>query len=146
MASDPSLRYTYSGVTVHPTGWTPAVLEIKALMEKMCGGQVEFNSCLLNLYRDGNDHQGWHSDNEPLYGPSPTIGSFTLGAERDFMLKRRADPSDKWRFPLGDGAGLIMRGTTQDHWIHALPKRARVKATRINLTFRTIVNKEHPKL
>eukprot|EP00242_Pyramimonas_sp_CCMP2087_P016909 CAMPEP_0198215920 /NCGR_PEP_ID=MMETSP1445-20131203/53539_1 /TAXON_ID=36898 /ORGANISM="Pyramimonas sp., Strain CCMP2087" /LENGTH=271 /DNA_ID=CAMNT_0043891885 /DNA_START=153 /DNA_END=968 /DNA_ORIENTATION=- len=144
MASDPSLRYTYSGVTVHPAAWSSTVLEIKALMEEMCGGKVVFNSCLLNLYRDGNDHQSWHSDNESLYGPRPTIGSFSLGAERDFMMKRTADKNDKWRFPLGDGTGLIMRGTTQDHWIHSVPKRAKVASARINLTFRTIVNIEQP--
>ncbi|KAK3276132.1 hypothetical protein CYMTET_15777 [Cymbomonas tetramitiformis] len=137
MADDPSMTYTYSGSTLHPTGWTDDVLKIKKKIEEVAG--VTFNSCLLNHYRNGQDHLSWHSDNERLYGPSPTIGSVSLGATRDFMMKSILDPPEKYCFPLGGGAALVMRGTVQDRWLHCVPKRARVKDARINLTFRSII-------
>lgn len=47
---------------------------IQARLEEIAGSK--FNSCLLNLYRDGKDHMSWHSDNEKLYGDDPVIGMF----------------------------------------------------------------------
>ena len=97
-----------------------------------------FNSCLLNLYRDGKDSQGWHADNEAVYGTMPTIASVTLGAPRDFILRRTVDNSTKLAVTLGEGDLLIMRGPLQQHWQHSVPKRAHVQGERINLTFRRI--------
>lgn len=214
--ADPGLQYTYSGRTLAPEPWTPAVLEVRRRVEQMlrqrrllegvdsgtgdgsgdgsiatvgrsaagqqqqqqheaaeaaagpgsgsgsggdCGGSDGegaaqqapsfFNSCLLNWYRSGDDHQSWHSDNEPLYGPTPTIGvvaavaaaavaggaeggsgptlrtlpahiavSVSFGQARDFMVRSNCDPMDKWRFRLGAGDVLVMRGTMQQHWMH----------------------------
>ena len=85
----------------------------------------------------------WHSDNEPLYGPAPTIGSVSLGATRDFVLRRNADHADKVSFALAHGDVLVMRGSTQLHWTHAVPKRLTVPGARVNLTFRRVVQPEH---
>lgn len=139
MADDTSLSYTYSGLTLTPLPWSPAVQEIKAALEAASG--ASFNSCLLNLYRDGSDTMGWHSDNEPLYGRHPTIGSVSFGASRDFVLRHNQERSRKLSFPLGHGDVLLMTGATQDHWMHCIPKRAGIDAPRINLTFRKVVQR-----
>lgn len=139
MADDTSLAYTYSGLTLTPLPWSPAVQEIKAALEASSG--ASFNSCLLNLYRDGSDTMGWHSDNEPLYGKHPTIGSASFGASRDFVLRHNQERTRKLSFPLGHGDVLLMTGATQDHWMHCIPKRAGIDAPRVNLTFRKVVQK-----
>ncbi len=94
---------------------------------------------LLNWYRDGSDKLDWHADDEPELGPNPTIASLSFGASRDFVMRLTRDHSTKLVIPLGHGALLIMRGAVQEHWQHAVPKRARVDGSRFNLTFRRIV-------
>lgn len=140
MASDTSLSYTYSHTKLQPEAWHPQVAQVKSELEAIAG--VEFNSCLLNLYRDGNDHMGWHSDNEKLYGDDPTIGSVSFGATRRFLLRSNQDHTDKWSYDLCSGDVLIMKGSTQQHWTHSIPKMTRVAQPRINLTFRQIVRPE----
>mmetsp|Transcript_28943 Transcript_28943/g.81510 ORF Transcript_28943/g.81510 Transcript_28943/m.81510 type:complete len:271 (-) Transcript_28943:478-1290(-) len=139
MANDTTQEYTYSGAKFMPDPWDPYVLKIKEEVEKHTGGD-KFNSCLLNNYRNGSDYIGWHSDDESLYGKNATIGSVSFGAPRDFVMRRRADHSDKLVFKLGPGDILIMKGTTQTHWAHCIPKRTRLKEPRINLTFRQIID------
>ena len=109
------------------------------MIEKESG--ESFNSCLLNYYRDGKDSVSWHSDDEKEYGKEPTIASFTLGTERDFMLKEKIKDGKKMKFKLESGSLLIMSGKTQEDWLHQIPKRAGVKTGRINLTFRKIIKK-----
>lgn len=83
---------------------------------------------------------GFHSDDEPLYGPNPTIGSVSFGQQRDFVLKLKADTSQQVKFSLGDGHILVMEGTTQELWVHGIPKRsAGLVGGRINLTFRNVL-------
>jgi alkylated DNA repair dioxygenase AlkB len=100
--------------------------------------QVDFNSVLANLYRDGRDSMGWHSDDEPELGSQPAIGSLSLGATRRFVLKHRNDPSRKLVLELPHGSLLVMRGATQANYRHALPRTSRPVGPRINLTFRQI--------
>lgn len=137
MANESRLTYKYSGLRLVPKDFTPTVIKIKELVEKESG--ESFNSCLLNFYRDGSDHVSWHSDNEKEYGKEPTIASFTLGTERDFILKEKINNDNKVKIKLENGSLLIMSGRTQDEWLHQIPKRAGVKTGRINLTFRKII-------
>jgi alkylated DNA repair dioxygenase AlkB len=200
-AAGPELQYTYSGATLQPATWHPAVAALKARVEAALGAEAVppggFNSCLLNRYRTGQDSIAWHSDSEPLYGSNPTIGalpgglehpvscslhctavtvgdsavrsrhalwpasiqelttvtccscrfpysaaSISLGAARDFLLRRNADHSDKYRFRLGGGALLAMFGPVQQQWMHSVPRRAASAGERISLTFRRIVQPE----
>jgi len=97
-----------------------------------------FNSVLANLYRDGRDAMGWHADDERELGPEPVIASLSLGAARRFALKHRAS-GERLNLALQPGSLLIMRGPTQRHWLHALPRTARPVGERLNLTFRRIV-------
>jgi alkylated DNA repair dioxygenase AlkB len=133
---EPGKSYTYSGITMHPSPWTPTLLDLKAKAETVSG--VVFNSVLLNLYRDGNDSMGWHSDDEPELGQNPVIGSLSLGGTRRFMLRHRSEKGLKHQLELTSGSFLLMQGTTQHYWQHHIPKTKRPVPPRINLTFRVI--------
>lgn len=134
------LQYTYSGQTLKPSPWHPQVLEIKRYIEELTS--TTYNSVLLNYYLSGAHSISWHSDNEPLYGTEPIIATLSLGATRDFFLRNNADHSIKHQFNLASGDLLVMRGTTQEFWMHSLPKRAKEQDGRISLTFRKIVKPE----
>ena len=131
------IAYTYSGLTMTPDPWH-AVL--KALHERLQRSlHTRFNSVLANLYRDGADHLGWHSDNERELGEQPVIASLSLGATRTFDLRHRGYRDNGLpvqRFELHSGDLLVMRGDTQRHWQHRVPKRQSERGWRINLSFR----------
>lgn len=133
---DTDAEYTYSGLTLAPRPFPEPLLHLKQDIEAICGHN--FNAVLANLYRDGKDSMGWHSDNEKELGNNPVIASISLGTERRFQLKHRSDPSLKYQIPLAHGSLLIMKGATQHHWLHGIPKQAKIDTARINLTFRRI--------
>lgn len=133
---DPGKSYTYSGITSQPNPWNKGLLYLKEEAERCAG--VEFNSVLLNWYRDGEDYLNWHADNERELGRSPVIGSANFGETRDFVLRRNDNNSQKIVLPLKHGTLLIMRGELQNFWQHSVPKRKRIEGSRFNLTFRNI--------
>ena len=132
---DPNCSYTYSGVKKLPEPWTPELLMIKNKVEKLTG--VQFNSCLLNLYHNGNEGMGWHSDNEPELDQSAPIVSISLGGMRKFSFKHKLDKTSISLF-LENGSALIMQPPTQEFWNHSLLKTKKTVGPRINLTFRKI--------
>ncbi len=134
---DRGRTYTYSGITSTPNPWNDRLLDLKRRVEAVA--DVEFNSVLLNWYRDGSDHLGWHADDEAELGRNPTIASVNFGATRDFILRRKDDRSTRLVLPLGHGTLLLMRGALQHHWEHSVPKRLKVTESRFNLTFRRIL-------
>jgi alkylated DNA repair dioxygenase AlkB len=129
--------YTYSGVTLAPAPWTPALATLRDRLVAETGER--FNSVLCNLYRDGADSMGWHADNEKELGPTPVIASVSLGATRRFVLRHAKKTQPAVSLALPSGSLLVMGGTLQAHWRHALPKAPDVTLPRINLTFRRIV-------
>jgi len=133
---DSAARYRYSGTDFVPAPWHPALVTLREQLAAFCG--TPFNSVLLNRYRNGDDGMGWHSDDEPELGPAPLIASLSLGAERRFVLRLRKDHARKAEVVLCHGDLLLMAEHTQANYQHALPRSARVKAERINLTFRLI--------
>lgn len=133
---DVGIQYSYSGITHISQVWTENLLTIKQRIEEVA--KVSFNSVLLNLYRDGNDSVGWHSDDEPELGRNPVIDSVSLGSTRTFQFKSKQNPDLKTSIDLTNGSLLIMGGPTQHYWSHAIPKSKTVTTPRINLTFRTI--------
>jgi alkylated DNA repair dioxygenase AlkB len=133
---DSGTGYRYSGTRFEPNPWPVALQPIRAALLREL--QFGFNSVLANLYRDGRDSMGWHSDDEPELGSQPLIASLSLGATRRFVLKHRGDPSLKRALELPHGSLLVMRGATQANYRHALPRTARPVGPRINLTFRRI--------
>ncbi|MGC4013058.1 MAG: alpha-ketoglutarate-dependent dioxygenase AlkB [Luteolibacter sp.] len=129
----PGLAYTYSGTTKHPLPWTPELLELKALAERLSG--AAFNSCLLNLYHHGGEGMGWHSDDEKSIVPDSTIASFSFGTARKFAFRHKHTGETVSLCPA-HGSLLEMAGGCQAHWQHSLPKTKKVTTPRINLTFR----------
>lgn len=134
---DADAVYTYSRTRFVPHPWPPALAALRARVEAACG--THFDSVLANLYRDGRDSMGWHSDDEPELGPAPVIASLSVGAVRRFVLRQRNAPARTLALDLGHGSLLVMEGDTQRNYRHALPRSARVAAPRVNLTFRRVV-------
>lgn len=124
--------YTFSGITMQPQAWSPVLERVRHFVQLATGER--FNAALVNLYVDGGHTVGWHSDDE--VGVGSTIASVSLGATRDFVLRRVDNHADKRAVKLVDGSLLVMRGKTQEQWQHALPRRKNVTEPRINVTFR----------
>ena len=133
---DSNFSYTYSGTTKEAIVWTDELAALKSIVEKLTA--TRFNSCLLNLYHDGNEGMAWHSDDEKSLGKDSTIASVSLGAEREFRFKhKRSD--ERISVLLESGSLLVMKDATQTHWLHCIPKSKKITTPRINLTFRTMV-------
>lgn len=130
-------EYTYSNTTKYALSWTKELLELKKIIEKETG--ETFNSCLLNLYHNGEEGMAWHSDGETDLKKDGAIGSLSFGAERKFAFKHK-QTNNKVELILEHGSLLVMKNTTQTHWLHRLPPTKKVTTPRINLTFRTIVH------
>ena len=132
--------YTYAGITLQPLPWNTGLDYLRDQLLQLSGRR--FNSVLLNLYRDGQDHISWHTDNEPELGKNPVIASVNFGESRRFLLRRHEkerQPLEKIELLLTHGSVLIMQGETQRYWQHSVPKQAKVNQPRINLTFRQII-------
>lgn len=129
-------EYTYSKVTKRALRWTDDLLALKKLTEEVTG--ETYNSCLLNLYHDGSEGMAWHSDAERDLKKNGAIGSLSFGAARKFAFKHKKTGAMVSRV-LEHGSALVMKGTTQTHWLHRLPPTKAVTQPRVNLTFRTIV-------
>ena len=128
-------EYTYSNVTKSALPFTPALAELKTITEKLTG--ETYNSCLLNLYHDGSEGMAWHSDGEKDLKKDGAIGSLSFGAVRKFAFKHK-ESKETVSVILEHGSLLVMKDTTQTHWLHRLPPTKLVKTPRVNLTFRTI--------
>jgi alkylated DNA repair dioxygenase AlkB len=133
--SDPGVTYSYSGTKRVPQPWLPGLSTLRLLCEERTN--TTFNSALVNLYRTGLDHLGWHSDNELCNGPTPTIASISLGATRRFDMKHN-DTGEVYGVHLQHGSLLVMAGLSQQKWVHRVPKTTKVGAARINVTFRFV--------
>ena len=134
---DAGKDYAYSGIRLDPLPWTPALLDIKRRVEAATAAQ--FNSVLLNYYRDHRDSMGLHSDDEPELGERPIIASVSLGEERSFVFKHKRKAAKPVRMNLLSGSLLLMKGETQRNWKHGIEKETRPRGARVNLTFRQIL-------
>jgi alkylated DNA repair dioxygenase AlkB len=133
---DQAYEYTYSNVNRYALPWTLELLELRQRVEQLTGER--FNSCLLNLYHTGEEGMAWHSDDETDLKKNGAIASLSFGAERKFAFKHKQS-KEKVELYLEHGSLLVMKDTTQSHWLHRLPPTKKVSTARINLTFRTIV-------
>ncbi len=128
--------YRYSNITMTPHAFNKELLGIKEQIETV--SNIEFTSCLLNLYRNGQDSNGWHADDEKELGINPVIASVSFGQERWFHFKHKNDKNLKQKIVLQHGSLLIMKGETQNNWLHQIPKTKKIIKPRINITFRII--------
>lgn len=136
---DQVFKYTYSNITRHALQWTNELLELKKKCEELTG--ETYNSCLLNLYHDGDEGMAWHSDGEKDLKKNGAIASLSLGAERKFSFKHK-QTKEKIDLLLTHGSLLVMKGETQSHWLHRLPPTKMKHGPRVNLTFRTICSSD----
>ena len=134
--ADDGINYTYSGKKLHRHNWNNTLIEIKEKIESITS--FKFNSVLANLYRDGNDSMGLHSDNEKELGKNPVIASLSLGESRDIYFKHKNKKSNLV-IPQINGQLMVMYGKTQEYWKHEIKKTKKFKKPRINLTFRNII-------
>lgn len=132
---DSEFSYTYSKVTKTAKIWTPALRDLKEIVEKESG--ETYNSCLLNLYHSGAEGMAYHSDGEKMLKKEGAIASVSLGATRKFAFKHK-ETKQRIDVILENGSLLVMKGKTQANWLHRLPPTKKVNTPRINLTFRTI--------
>ena len=116
---DGNYAYTYSKMTKHALVWTKELLALKSIVEKLTN--TSYNSCLLNLYHDGEEGMSWHSDDEKALGKDTSIASLSFGAERKFSLKHKVTKQSV-SLMLEAGSLLVMKGKTQSNWRHCLPK------------------------
>ena len=133
--------YRYSSIQWPAAPFTAEMREFVKKVEVHTETGGYFNACLFNQYRDGQDSMGWHRDNEPEIDPS-CIASVSFGASRDFVIRHRTT-KQKWLVHLYHGDLLVMENL-QDAYEHALPKRLRVRDSRVNLTLRRIRNRFNP--
>jgi len=129
-------EYAYSNTIKTALSWTKELLDLKNIVEKESGEQ--YNSCLLNLYHNGEEGMAWHCDAEKDLKKNGAIGSVSLGAERKFSFKHK-ETKEVVTLVLEHGSLLVMKDSTQTHWLHRLPPTKKVHQARINLTFRTII-------
>lgn len=133
---DSAFSYTYSNITKRALPWTADLLALKDMVERQTG--ETFNSCLLNLYHNGEEGMAWHSDAEKDLKRNGAIASLSFGAERRFAFKHK-QTKQTTSIVLAHGSLLLMKGTTQTHWLHRLPPTKKIITPRVNLTFRTIM-------
>ena len=132
---DTDFEYTYSKITKRALPWTAELVELKKITEELTG--EKFNSCLLNLYHNGDEGMAWHSDAEKVLKKNGAIASLSLGAERKFSFKHK-ETKETISLILENGSLLVMKGSTQTYWLHRLPPTKLISTPRINLTFRSI--------
>ena len=133
------IPYSYSNISMRPHTFSDDLLALKSDIETIA--YHEFTTVLINLYRNGNDSNGWHSDNEKELGKNPVIASLSIGEPRIFHFKHRHIPSEKYKITLEHGSLLLMKGEMQHYWLHQIAKTKKKIGERINLTFRTIKEK-----
>ena len=131
--AEENISYRYSGIVHYGNGWPDWFHPLLEKINSTCA--VNFNGCLINLYRNGKDCMGWHADNEPELDAAKPIASLSLGEQRDFVFKHRTKAL-KDLLKLNSGDLLIMHPGCQNEWIHSLPRRNKIIKSRINLTFR----------
>jgi alkylated DNA repair dioxygenase AlkB len=134
---DPEV-YDYASLTESkPNLWTPELLHIKSLVEPLAG--IQFNSVLLNYYRNGSDSVAWHSDREKVLGKNPVIASVSFGQVRSFDIRNKADHKEHYSVKLEHGSFLLMKAGLQENWEHRIAKSVKPMKARLNLTFRVVL-------
>lgn len=132
---DENLSYTYSKLTLHTKPWLSSILDLKKQIES--DFSLQFNSVLANLYRDGNDSNGWHSDNEGELGLNPVLASLSFGGSKPLHLRNN---NSKLKFIVDAGDLILFSGSSQHESQHMIPKSKTYTEPRINLTFRQIIH------
>jgi alkylated DNA repair dioxygenase AlkB len=138
---DVETYYRFTGVKVDAGSWTPTLKKIRDHIFKRFNVPVNF--VLVNLYVDGKDYIGWHSDDEGDLCKTAPIFSLSLGATRDFQLRHKVS-GQTFEQPLRSNSMTVMYPPCQRAYKHQIPKRLKVKDPRLNLTFRVMKTAKGP--
>jgi alkylated DNA repair dioxygenase AlkB len=112
----------------------PYLEELRSSLSGRYG--VEIDSCLVNLYRNGDDAVAWHGDTVRKIMPTPLVFTVSLGARRRFLLRRAGGGPVVRSYTPGEGDLVVMGGRTQHEWHHTVPRDKRVSGARMSVTFR----------
>ncbi|HRH76498.1 MAG TPA: alpha-ketoglutarate-dependent dioxygenase AlkB [Cellvibrionaceae bacterium] len=136
--ADPGIHYSYSNNLLKTRPWTPLLTQLRHSIQTYLN--FEFNSVLVNWYRNGEDYVGWHADDEAELGPNPLIASLSLGASRTFSYKHKYQ-NITGNIQLTSGSLLIMQPSVQHQWQHAVLPEPEITEGRINMTFRRVLTR-----
>ncbi|MBB1270042.1 alpha-ketoglutarate-dependent dioxygenase AlkB [Shewanella sp. SR44-3] len=134
--ADEDCSYRYASLFVSPNPWPRLLANLRQRLQVELG--LWFNGVLVNLYANGQETVGWHSDDEAEIRKPSSIASISIGATRDFQIRHKRS-QETFTLPLASGDLLIMQPGMQQTWQHAVPRRANVMQPRINLTFRELI-------
>lgn len=112
----------------------PEVLELTGPLSERYG--VEFDSCLVNLYRDGSDAVAWHADTVRKVLRDPLVATVSLGARRSFLLRPAGGGAVTRRYAPGEGDLIVMGGACQHEWHHTVPRERSASGARMSITLR----------
>jgi alkylated DNA repair dioxygenase AlkB len=116
----------------------PALTAAKAALDRHYAAELgePFRTAGLCLYRDGRDSVAWHGDTIGRGKAEDTmVAIVSIGAPRALALRPRGG-AQALRFELGHGDLIVMGGSCQRTWEHAVPKTARAVGPRISVQFR----------
>jgi alkylated DNA repair dioxygenase AlkB len=116
----------------------PGIARLRVRLNDIYAGELgeRFTTAGLCLYRDGDDSVAWHGDTVGRSSTSDTmVAIVSLGARRVFAMRPRSG-GRSLRLPQAHGALLVMGGSCQRTWEHAVPKTARPIGPRISIQFR----------
>ena len=133
------INYSFSGNTAIAQPITPLLqqyIDWANRNEIKQGRPGELNGILVNWYQDGEHYIGWHSDSESQLDKKAPIYTISLGATRTFKIREKKNKKNITNYELENEDYLIMGGEFQQHYQHHLPKRKRVKNSRISITIR----------
>lgn len=132
---DINKTYSYDGETRTPQALNSSLLSIKERINTIIDD--DFNSVLLNQFRNEADSTYWHTDAANELGENATNVYVNLGATRKFQFRHR-DKKGSFDINLTHGSILITRGELQHFWVHQVAKSKKKVSECVNLTFRTI--------
>ncbi|MCA1711750.1 MAG: alpha-ketoglutarate-dependent dioxygenase AlkB [Actinobacteria bacterium] len=116
------------------TPFPPYVQELVDLLNARY--DVDFDSCLVNLYRDGNDAVAWHADTVRKKMRDPLVATVSLGARRSFLVRPVAGGAVVRRYKPGEGDLIVMGGSMQHDWHHTVPREKTASGARMSVTLR----------
>ncbi|MET9573960.1 alpha-ketoglutarate-dependent dioxygenase AlkB [Streptomyces sp. DT199] len=117
----------------------PVLAEARDALSAHYGEELgePFTTAGLCYYRDGRDSVAWHGDRIGRGARQDTmVAILSVGAPRDLLLRPLRGGRDTVRRPLGHGDLVVMGGSCQRTWEHAIPKSARATEPRISIQFR----------
>ena len=138
-----SVNMNYSNINFEAKPLTKVLDKIRKKIEQET--RSCYNSVLMNLYRNGNDSMGWHSDDENIYNPKAPIASLSLGGSRWMKFKKKTKKGlgkKTLKLRLKTGDLILMKHPTQEMLKHSIPKSSTDIEERINLTFRSVIEKK----